>query len=652
MKRLIIALLLLTAIVACKKENSSIVEEGNSSENIAPNGFNFSTTKTIKIALKALTNNNQPIANVPVTLYNAKNGNQLLKSLTNKNGNIDLDLNVASYIDQIIVKTNYVGLQNEILGYLDNNKLSLTIGGKKGLEGNFIVPTNNKATQSKTSQAVKTMDAAYGYLGTYDDNGRPNYLTPQAGQVSNSLLNHINASIPDGSDVRVHHPSFLANSATQTLNLVKTGEVFVTFVSEGAGLTNAIAYYSYPTNNPPANASEISNVKYIFPNASAIGSSGAMISGDRVSLGTFNAGTSIGILLLSNGWDSAAKLVKSNAAKFYSNQEYNPESTNVLKKHIVLLNFAQEDIFVIGIEDLNRETEAFCDHDFNDVVLYADCYPKDAISKQGVVTLDTPQDTDGDGVYDQLDEYPNDSQKAYNNYFPCKDGWGTLAFEDKWPLKGDYDMNDLGINYRYKYVSNAENKVVEMTADYKVTTALAYFHNGFGVEFPFASSVVASTAGQLKSKSYIKTNANGTEAGQQKAVIIPFDDQKALYTENGSSTGVVSVEIIFTSPQATDILSNAPYNPFLISDGRRTHEIHLPGKTPTSLADGALFGYEDDRSKKEIGKYYIGTNNWPWALQFTEEFNYPAEGKPVNEAYPKFSAWAASGGTQFTDWYK
>ncbi|WP_017256832.1 LruC domain-containing protein [Pedobacter arcticus] len=649
MKRSILALLVLASIVACKKDNPNAAEEMANPKNIAPNGFNFSTIKSVKINVSLLTNNNKPLANIPVTFYNAKNGNQLLKSLTDANGKINTDLNIASYIDEVIVKPNYIGLQNEVISYFENNKLDLIIGGKKGLEGNFITPITNKAAlSSKTTQSVKTMDASYSYMGTYDDNGRPNYLTPQPGDVSVNLLNHINASIPDGSDVRAHHPAFLANSATQTLNLGKTGEVFVTFVSEGAGLTNSIAYYSYPTNNPPTSASQISDVKYIFPNASAIGAGGTMVSGDRVSLGTFNAGTSIGILLLSNGWDSASKAVKNSVSKFYSNKEYNPESTDALQKHIVLLNFAQEDIFVIGIEDLNRETEAVCDHDFNDVVLYADCFPKDAISKLGVVNLDTPKDTDGDGVTDQFDEYPTDATKAYNNYFPSKNSWGTLAFEDNWPLKGDYDMNDLGINYRYTYITNASNNVVEMTADYKVTTALAYYHNGFGLELPFSSTVIASTSGQVRSKNYIQTNANGTEAGQAKAVIIPFDDQKSLSDGNN----MVSVKIKFVSPQPANILSGAPYNPFLISDGRRSHEIHLPGKTPTNLADNALFGYQDDRSNASMGNYYIGTNNWPWALQFTEPFTYPAEAKAVNEAYAKFGAWAASGGTQFTDWYK
>ncbi len=652
MKRSILALLILSSIIACKKDGTIEVADSKSLEAIAPNGFNFSTTKSVNIRVRLLSNSNEPIANIPVTLYNAKNGTQLLKSLTDSDGNINVDLNIASYIEQIIVKNDFVGLNNEVLSFVENNKLNLTIGGKKGLEGNFIVEALSKSTSStKKTQAVKTFDAKYSYIGSYDDNGKPKYLTPQQGNVSVELLDYINASIPSTIDVRDNHPEYLHDNAKQTLDLIKDGEVFLTFVTESAGFTNTVGYYSYPTNNPPTSEAEIDEIKFAFPNSSLLGSDGGLISGDRVSLGNFKAGTSVAFMILPNAWDSGSKVVKTDGVKYYSNKNLNPETANDLKNHTVLLNFAKEDLFVLGIEDLNRE-EAGCDHDFNDVVLYADCYPKDAISKVGVVGLEKPTDTDGDGVKDEFDEYPTDPKKAYNNYFPSKDNWGTLAFEDRWPLKGDYDMNDLGINYRYTYVTNAKNEAVEMTADYKVTTALAYFHNGFGVELPFSSSIVASTKGQVISKSYIKTNPNGTEAGQANAVIIPFDDQKAMYNEATKSSDVVSVNILFTSPQPASILKNAPYNPFLISDGRRTHEIHLPGNTPTKLADSALFGYQDDRSNAEVGKYYIGTNNWPWALQFTETFNYPAEGKAVNEAYAKFADWAASGGTLFTDWYK
>lgn len=653
MKYRILAILLIASITACKKDTLVNIEEATNAQSIAPNGFNFATTKTVKIRVRLLSNNGEPLANIPVTFHNPKDDKQLLKSLTNSNGYIDANLNIAGYIEQLIVKPHFIGINNEVTGFFTNNTLDLVIGGKKGVEGNVILAsTKNTQSAGKQTQSVGFQNTAFSYLGTYDVNGRPNYLAAQSGTVSSNLLNHINSSIPDAIDVRTSHPAYLTETAKQTLDIVKTGEVFITFVSEGAGLTNAIGYYTYPTNTPPSNASDITDIKYIFPNSSAFGSSGGLLSGDRVSLGTYNAGISIGIVLFSNGWDSNNKAVTSGVTKFYTNKSANPESTNSLKKHIVLLNFAQEDLFVIGIEDLNRESEPLCDHDFNDVVLYADSYPKDAISKLGVPSLDTPKDTDGDGVTDEYDEFPTDNKKAYTNYFPAKNSWGTLAFEDNWPLKGDYDMNDLVINYRYTYITNAANNVVEMNADYKVLTSLAYYHNGFGVELPISSSAVDCTNGYIKEKNYIKLNANGTEAGQDKAVIIPFDDQKLIYNAASGWSEQVSMNIKFTTPQAMSILSNAPYNPFIISDGRRSHEIHLPGNTPTNLADKALFGYQDDLSKPTTGKYYIGTNNWPWALQFTEPFNPPAEGVAIDQVYSRFGAWASSGGSSFTDWYK
>jgi LruC domain-containing protein len=213
-------------------------------------------------------------------------------------------------------------------------------------------------------------------------------------------------------------------------------------------------------------------------------------------------------------------------------------------------------------------------------------------------------------------------------------------------------MNDLVVNYRYSYNVNANNEVVEMKADYKVNQSLAYYKNGFGVELPINQNVIDDVRGYINSGKYIKYNQNGTEAGQAKAVIIPFDNQKLIFDGKVNYSEPIRVLIEFLKPQSINILNAAPYNPFLISDGRRSYEIHLPGFTPTSLADKNLFGSLQDLSNPAQGKYYIGENNWPWALSFVEPFNYPSEGQAVNLAYPNFNAWAASGGTQFKDWYK
>src|SRR5690606_6148145 len=130
------------------------------------------------------------------------------------------------------------------------------------------------------------------------------------------------------------------------------------------------------------------------------------------------------------------------------------------------------------------------------------------ISVTDLPPLDKPEDQDGDGVSDVLDEFPTDPNRAFINYFPSQNNWGTLAFEDQWPDMGDYDLNDLVVNYRYAFISNAQNNVVDLNADFNVVAVGASFENGFGVEFPFSASLVKQVAGQRLISSYIQTQSN------------------------------------------------------------------------------------------------------------------------------------------------
>ncbi len=66
-----------------------------------------------------------------------------------------------------------------------------------------------------------------------------------------------------------------------------------------------------------------------------------------------------------------------------------------------------------------------------------------------VIIVGGGTDADGDGVPNDEDDYPNDGDRAFDNYYPAN-GPGTLAYEDLWPGKGDYDFNDLVLDYRFK----------------------------------------------------------------------------------------------------------------------------------------------------------------------------------------------------------
>ena len=62
------------------------------------------------------------------------------------------------------------------------------------------------------------------------------------------------------------------------------------------------------------------------------------------------------------------------APHFCSNMELNPENLEEFKPHTALFEFPEEKKVIIGFEDINR-TKPECDHDFNDVVIYATVKP-------------------------------------------------------------------------------------------------------------------------------------------------------------------------------------------------------------------------------------------------------------------------------------
>ncbi|AMR30135.1 hypothetical protein A0256_01230 [Mucilaginibacter sp. PAMC 26640] len=677
MNKLLVPILILSCFfAACKKESFT----GNSSgstpaavvpavidSTIAPANFSFNTTRTVSVNLSLLTNGNQPIAGVPVNFMpNDPDAlDALYTAITDANGKIQASVSIPAYMDTLIIDPKYVGLMRNAKAVIIGDNVNAIIGGPNAYGGSIVM--NNytgsgaRAKFVLNSIAAMSSPGAFEYMGAYDNSGVPKYLEATSDVISADLLSYINASLPETQDVRKLHPSYLQSSATADLIITKTADVWITFVSEGAGYLNTLCYYTYPTGSAPKSASDISKVTYIFPNASLPGSGGGLKSGSKVKLGRFDAGISIGFVLLANAWNSGARLVDHSATKFYSTTACNPETTADLKKHTVLLYSETQNLYLIGIDDQNRQGGS--DNDFNDLLFYATSNPVTAISSNNVQPIDQPKDADGDGVTDVFDQYPNDPARAYATYYPSKSTFGTLLFEDLWPATGDYDLNDMVVGYRYKTVTNAKNNAVELFADYAVKASGASFLNGFGVQFPFSSTLVKNVSGQKLVGSYISQNGNGTEANQAKAVIIPFDNYQAVikrpggyYINTQNDAPVVKGDTIhiymgFTAPISTTTLGTAPFNPFLISNQRRGYEVHLPDNLPTDLADRKLFGTAQDATKINNNVLYKSKNAWPYALNFTEQFDYSAEGNAINKSYNYFLQWAKSGGSLHKDWY-
>ncbi len=225
-------------------------------------------------------------------------------------------------------------------------------------------------------------------------------------------------------------------------------------------------------------------------------------------------------------------------------------------------------------------------------------------------------------------------------------GCGTYGFEDLWPYKGDYDFNDLVVNYRYTNVLNSDGLLVESILNFDVKNVGGSYKNGFGIELDMPESLISSVTGYNLTEGIITLDAKGLELNQTKPVFIVFDNAWENY-ENHST-----LELVIEYTSAIEASNFGNLNPFIFIDKERGREVHLSNKQPTNLADVSLFGTGEDISNASNSVYYKDNTNLPWAIDIIHDFVFPQEKKEIILGYPYFVNWAESSGSQYKDWYK
>ena len=201
------------------------------------------------------------------------------------------------------------------------------------------------------------------------NNGLPANILPDI--ISPAMQLFMDTLLPEKHSLILTHPEYLSSASIADLPIKQHSDVYITFVSQSSKFNNTFAFYTYPTNHPPSNKSAIADTNYIFPNC---GATTSLQHGNKVKIGTFEAGTSIGFVLLVNGWNSDTHSVMDKGTDFYSNDAFNPEADPKLKKHAVLISYQPENKVLIGFEDLNR-ADPNCDSDFNDLLVYCTVTP-------------------------------------------------------------------------------------------------------------------------------------------------------------------------------------------------------------------------------------------------------------------------------------
>ncbi|HEX8060375.1 MAG TPA: DUF4114 domain-containing protein [Cyclobacteriaceae bacterium] len=158
-------------------------------------------------------------------------------------------------------------------------------------------------------------------------------------------------------NVEIKQKVLFTDSAQKKIVLNQASQVYVTYLAEGAGYRNSVAWYSYNKNSPPSSPDKL-QLNVLFPDVS----SDILHPGDRLKLqdDQFPAGTVIGFVLIINGWQGK---VDFNRQKLYTDYQFNP---NQRQQHI-LFQEKTCGALVLAFED-NTTVNDKQDADYNDII--------------------------------------------------------------------------------------------------------------------------------------------------------------------------------------------------------------------------------------------------------------------------------------------
>lgn len=256
-------------------------------------------------------------------------------------------------------------------------------------------------------------------------------------------------------------------------------------------------------------------------------------------------------------------------------------------------------------------------------------------------------DADGDGVADDQDDFPNDATRAYLSYYPTS-GRQTVAFEDMWPVKGDYDFNDMIVNSKITLTKNGNDEWVSA----EVVLALDAF--GGGIENGLAIQLVDANKAALSNMNISVSGDASLDPDVTNGIIVfsdPDNIRSDYYTntENGkfATPDTARFTITFGSNNGATFIPDF----YIFQTLNRGVEVHLPGFSGTVMADASLNNTGDD-----VNGTYLTSTGLPWGMELVlpegTSFEHPFEKTDMITAYPQFSSWASSGGSSNANWYQ
>lgn len=580
------------------------------------------------------------------------------RGATDKKGVFNDFISIPSYLTELYLYSDYLGTVSPIQLQIVNGKVSFD-------QKTFIQSKKNaKSTSRGVTENGYKYPEGFKVLGDWSKIGCPTYLSSTPTEIDAQLLYNIRKVFiePGGSAaMEEHFPGYIDDNVNIEINIKKSTEIGLVMLNSTGTKQNTVGYFTYPTNQKPTNVEQITPI-IAYPRISTAvcnssSTAGGMYTGDRVDLkywdGTkfvneFPAGVSIAWFLIESSFNQNTSEVLNNKRTFYSIRDLN----NSKEHRTIALKNKSGEVVAFGMEDATnfKPTDNTKRGNFGDAVFYLDFSDGSSIDTGGV---------------EELPDAPLD-----NIYTSHK---GVLSFEDFWPSKGDYDMNDMIVEYKRDiYKSILTNKVEKIVDTFKPKHDGANWQNGFGYQLTgIPNSDISKIT--INSDGIVSQFMEGKdrEPGQEYPTVILFDNQKTALNK----TFIVTIEVTqekYTEPAFTPFFNNDYWeqtyskfnmNPFIIISAStgRDKEAHIVKFPPTSKMNFSYFGTGSDVSRPDEGLYYVNNENMPTGLQISgtsvgtkrsADFLVPIEKTSILEAYPKFGDWASSFGASNAYWWK
>lgn len=665
----ILLLLMILTSISCKDDNLC-TEPINPIPQMA-DLFDFSTQQQILLDI------NLQLDNCPVVfslfthkIFNEKGEKDqsidpIYTAFTNKEGCFKNEITLPCTLDTLYFTVDQFGINYAEKLAIKNKTISFHVNHTPS---DVTQATNNNLKRNKGKDVFVIIEQSnlkyYSLYNDYDTDYwlywhfNSNLWVPQNTKNksiyktlnNNSILNN-NITVSEilqriQSKLTVTNNASLVHQEQDNGNLIltqhpehTTTKIEVTLLNTPSNEQKSLAYYYYKTNSS-ITAEEIKQLPkfFIIPKTGKIG--GRILPSKKVKTklrffgdnynrkgsDLFPTGYTIGWMLISEvdfAYESPLNylnyLIAYAATSTPSKTVYSNHIANIKNRKACLSLYDEASAsFIVGIENDTWNPYHHTNHFDYDDLLFAVNLSNSKVYKPQYTTVIEDESKPAEIITTETTK-------------------GTLAFEDIWPYGGDYDMNDVVIEYERKITFNNFDEIKKIEDNYKVVHCGAEYTDAFGC-------IINNNIGEIdESHSFYACKETNNQ-------FIFFEDAKKAYSENKTYT-LTRTFNASNCPKKSNFIAN--YNPFIVSNyikGQKNRtEVHLPKHNASEWINHQLIGSGDDLF------YIYRTGKYPFAIDLfnVTHFNVSHERKAIDteNEYPYFKNWVNSNGKEHKDWY-